>query len=197
MVEELLIDDTKLIKVPKALANQLKLVAGRLGTNTSEFATEALTQALRVDDMGSNLENAVDMFELVIVHKGAGFVNIPRTSLSHYLKTMAENDPETEWSRWLEAGKWYAAYLSSKMPSEKILGFLEDDLKVFWNLDETEIKEEDVMVYFRACSFNMSTDVTKMLGLYTKGIFQELGYSVNEEDILQGLVSFKFLKILN
>lgn len=196
MVEELLVDDTKLIKVPKALANQLRLVAGRLGTNTSELATEALTQALRVDDMGSNLEKAVDMYELVNVHKGAGFVNIPRTSLTYYLKTMSENDPEAEWDRWLEAGKWYASYLSSKMTSEAILPFLVNDLKVFWNLDETEIVEEDVMVRFRACSFNMSTDVTKMLALYTKGIFQELGYSINEEDILSGLISFKFLKTL-
>ena len=196
MVEELL-DDTKLIKVPKTLAAQLKLVAGRLGTSVSDFTTEALSQALRVDDMGSELGEAVDILELANIHRGAGFVNLPRSSLNQYLESMSETDPESEWDRWLEAGRWYAAYISSKIPDERVLSFLEYDLRVFWNLDESEIVEEDVVVHFRACSFNMSTSLTRMLALYTKGIFQELGYSIQEEDILSGLVSFKFLKTLD
>lgn len=193
MVEELL-DDTKLIKVPKALANQLKLVAGRLGSNISDFASEALIQALRVDDMGSNLEDAVNMYELVQIHKGAGLVNIPRTILNNCLSL----DPETESDklRFMEAGKWYAAYISSKLSNEQIMAFLENDLRVFWNLDEVEIVEEDVLIHFRASSFSMSTTVTEMFVLYTKGIFIELGYSETEEAVLSGLVSLKFLKTL-
>ena len=193
MVEELL-DDTKLIKVPKALANQLKLVSGRLGTNTSDFATEALTQALRVDDMGSNLETAVDMYELVQIHKGAGLVNLPRTMMNECL--VLDPSKECDKERFLEAGKWYAAFISSKLSSEQILSFLENDLLVFWNLDEVEIVEEDVVVDFRATSFSMSISVTEMFVLYTRGIFTELGYSETEKDVLPGLVSLKFLKTL-
>ncbi len=195
MVEELL-DNTKLIKVPRALANQLKLVSGRLGTSVTDYASEALNQALRVDDMGANLTDAVDMLELVNIHKGAGFVNLPRTSFNYYLNSMSETDPESEWERWLESGRWYASYLLSKLSPDGVLNFLEGDLRILWNLDETEIIVEDVMVHFRACSFNMSATATRMLALYTKGIFQELGYSINDEDILPGLISFKFIKIL-
>ena len=193
MVEELLAD-TKLIKVPKTLANQLKLVAGRLGTNTSDFAAEALTQALRVDDMGSKLEDAVNMYELVQIHKGAGLLNVPRKIMDSCLSVDPENEDDKV--RFMEAGKWYAAFISSKLSSERILSFLEDDLRVFWNLDEVEICEEDVIVSFRASSFSMSTIVTEMLVLYTRGIFAELGYSETEKDILPGLVSLKFLKTL-
>ena len=52
------------------------------------------------------------------------------------------------------------------------------------------------MVELRATCFNMSTTLTDLLVLYTKGVFDGLGYSVNEEDVLPGLVSLKFLKTL-
>lgn len=193
MVEKLL-DDTKLIKVPKALAAQLKFTAIRLGTSVSDYAVDALSQALRIDDMGSNLEEAVDTFQMVNVHIGAGFVNLPRHSLTQIMSMLPNKASKIINEESLEAGRWYAAYLSSKLSSDSILPFLEHDLKISWNLDEVEIVEEDVMVNFRATSFNMTGDITKLLVLYTRGLFDELGYSVNEEDVLPGLVSFRFLK---
>jgi len=193
MVEKLL-DDTKLIKVPKELATQLRLTAGRLGTNLSDYATEALSQALRVDDMGSNLEEAVDTFQMVNVHRGAGLVNLPRNSLTRIVSMVPDEAVNILHEGSMEAGRWYAAYISSKLSSDTILAFLENDLRVSWNLDEVEIVEEDVVVHFRATSFNMTKDITELLVLYTRGVFEELGYSVSEEDVLPGLVSFTFLK---
>ena len=178
MVEKLL-DDTKLIKVPKALAAQLKFAAIRLGTSVSDFAVDALSQALRIVDMDSNLEEAVNTYQLVTIHKGAGLVNIPRHSLTRIVTLLPNKAAKIINEESFEAGRWYAAYLSSKLSSDSILAFLEHDLKISWNLDEVEIVEEDVMVHFRAASFNMTGDVTKLLVLYTRGLFDECGYSVN------------------
>ncbi|MBT3283609.1 hypothetical protein HN807_00495 [Candidatus Bathyarchaeota archaeon] len=196
MVESLL-DDTKLIKIPKTLAAQIKLVAGRLGRGMSEYATDALTQALRIEEMGSNLEMAVDTFHVVNVHRGAGLVNLPRTSLTRIVSMLQEDEVAMFHEGSLEAGRWYASYISSKLSPDSILSFLQNDLKITWNLDEAEIIEEDVLVYFRATSFNMSKDVTELFVLYTSGIFDELGYSVTDADVLPGLVSFKYIKTLN
>jgi hypothetical protein len=196
MVESLL-DDTKLIKIPKTLAAHVKLVAGRLGTGMSEYVTDALTQALRIEEMGSNLEKAVDSFHVVNVHRGAGLVNLPRTSLTRIISMLQEDEVAMFHEGSLEAGRWYAAYISSKLSPDSILSFLQDDLRISWNLDEIDIIEEDVLVRFRATSFNMSKDVTMLFVLYTKGIFEELGYSVTDEDMLPGLVSLKCIKTLN
>lgn len=196
MVEKLL-DDTKLIKVPKALAAQVRLVAGRLGTGLSDYATNALLQALRIEDMGSNLEEAVDTFQMVEVHRGAGLVNLPRNSLTRIVSMLPDDAVAVLQEGSLEAGRWYASYLSSKLPPDSILSFLQSDLRISWNLDEVEIVEEDVLVHFRATSFNMSGDITELFVLYTRGVFEEWGYSVNDEDVLPGLVSFKFIKTLN
>lgn len=196
MVEKLL-DDTKLIKVPKALAAQVKIVTGRIGTSISDYTTDALSQALRIEDMDSNLEEAVDTFQMVQVHKGAGLVNLPRYSLSRIVTLLPKKVAKILSKEYMEAGRWYAAYLSSKLSSDSILTFLEHDLKISWNLDEVEIVEEDVMVNFRCNSFNMTENVTQLLVLYTRGLFEGLGYSINEEDMLPGLVSIKFLKKSN
>ncbi len=196
MVEKLL-DDTKLVKIPKALATQAKLIAGRLGKGLSEYTEVALSQALRVEDMGSNLEEAVDTFQVVNVHKGAGLVNLPRNSLTRIISMLPDDAVAVLQEGSLEAGRWYGAYISSKLATESILSFLHNDLMISWNLDEVEIIEEDVLVHFRATSFNMSRDVTDLFVLYTRGVFEELGYSVNDKDVLPGLVSFKFIKTLN
>lgn len=195
MVEELL-TDTKLIRVPEELAAQLKLVSGRLGTNVTDYTTKALSQALRIDDMGSNLEKAVDMYHLVNIHRGAGMINLPRNSLTALVSMLSKKKAQQLLDGAFEAGRWYAAYLSSKLPPDSILPFLENDLRLSWNLDEVEIVEEDVLVRYRATSFNMGETVTELLALYTKGVFKELGYSVNQEDILPGLLSLRFLKTL-
>lgn len=193
MVEKLL-DDTKLIKVPKALAAQVKLVAGRLGSSVSDYATDALSQALRTDNMGTNLEKAVDTLQMVKVHTGAGFINIPRNSLTRIVSMLPDDSVMLLHEGSLEAGRWYAAYISSMLSPDSLLTFLQSDLIVSWNLDEVEIVEEDVLVHLRMTSFNMSRNVTELFVLYTRGVFDELGYSVKDEDVLPGLVSFTFLK---
>jgi hypothetical protein len=196
VVEELLAD-TKTVRIPKELANQLRLVSSRLGTNVTDYATEALSQALRAHDMGSNLKETVDIFELVNFHRGAGLVNLPRNSLNQILGTISKSKLKSTYERSTEAGRWYAAYISSKLKSDSILPFLEKDFKVIWYLDEVEINEQDVMIHFRATCFNMSTTLTDLLLLYTKGVFEELGYVFSSEDVLPGLVSLKLIKTLN
>ena len=193
MVEELL-DDTKLIKVPKALASQLSLVVRRLGVSISDYTADALTQALRINDMGSNLEKAVDTYQLVNIHKRAGLVNLSRRTLTRIVSILPDESVKILNEGSKEAGQWYAAYISSKLPSDSVLLFLENDLKISWNLDEVKIVEEDVLVHFRCTSFNMTVGITELLVLYTRGVFEELGYSVKDEAVLPGLVSFTFLK---
>jgi hypothetical protein len=53
------------------------------------------------------------------------------------------------------------------------------------------------MVDIRLTSFGMSTELTELLVMYTKGFFEELKYSISEEDVLPGLISIKLIKKLN
>jgi hypothetical protein len=195
MVEELL-DNKKLIPIPKPLANEAYLVTGRLGTNVANFATEALTQALRVEKLGSNLKEAVDLFHMNQIHRGAGLVLFQRADFKELITKLYLEDPEKILELWYSSGRWYSAYLSLKLNTD-ILGYLEKDLLISWNLDESNIQVEDVLVNVRLTSFGMSQIFTDLLVMYTRGIFEEIGYAVSEEDVLPGLISLRFMKKLN
>ena len=192
MVEELL-TDTKLIPIPKPLANQLRLLAGRLGVSVTHLTEEAIEQVLRADTLGSNVKDAVDILHMAQVHRGAGLINFQRTGVGDLIKRLYDEDSEGLLELWYRSGRWYAAYLSNRLNGD-FFSFFEQDLLVSWNLDESEIKIEDVVVNVRLTSFGMSREFTDLLVVYTKGFFDELGYVVSDEDVLPGLVSFKFIQ---
>jgi len=192
MVEELL-DDNKLVPVPRLLADQVRLVTRRLGTNISNFTTIALEQALRAEQLNSDLEEAVDMYHMNLVQRGAGMLFFQRAGFRDLISNLDITERENLLETWYRSGRWYSAYLSARLDQD-ILEFLEKDLLITWNLDESEIKTQDVMVSVQLTCFGMSTQFTDFLVVYTKGIFDELGYAVSGEDVLPGLISITFLK---
>lgn len=195
MVEELL-TDTKFIVVSKRLANRVKVVAGRLGFNVTAFTTDALTQALRIDEMGTNLKDAVDLYRLMDVHRGAGRLSIMYSNFKGLVGSLTKKQKKELSSLWLESGKWYGAYLSARLNGDALFDFLERDLLITWGLDAVEIEEQDVEVSIRCTSFGMGDDVTGLLHLYIVGLMTELGYSKQDEDVLRGLLQLQFLKTL-
>ena len=195
MVEELL-DDKKFIVVPAEIANRLRIVSGRLGSSAVSYAEAVFTQAFRVDEMGSNLEEAVDTYRLVTVQRGAGSICVNRARLKELVERLYLEDAEELSGIWYESGRWYGAYLLTKLNGEDVFSFLEKDLLVMWNLDETEIRQEDVIVSIRCTSFGMSRELTELLVHYLVGLMEELGYGENDREVLRGLVLMKFLKKL-
>ena len=192
MVEELL-DDTKFIVVPRVFANQVRLLANRLGVSVTDFAVEALTQAMRVHDLGSDIQEAVDTYHLNDIQRGAGNMMVTRTVFSEVIKRLYDTDGDELHKLWYDQGKWYGAYLKAKLGGDQVLSFFEKDLMVSWNLDEAEVLQKDLMVSVRCVSFGMTETFTELMVSYIKGVFEELGFNENERDVLRGLVSLKFL----
>jgi hypothetical protein len=181
-----------MIPITKPLANQLRLLAGRLGVSVPNITEEAIKQVIRADTLNTTVKDAVDALHMAQIHRGAGLINFQRNAFKDLIKHLYNENPDELLDLWHNSGSWYAAYLSTKINSD-FFNFFERDLLVSWNLDEAEIKVEDVAVYVRLTSFGMSHDITGLLVMYTKGFFKELGYQVTNEDILPGLISFRFL----
>ena len=192
MVEELL-DDRKFIMVPKNLADRLKLTAARLGTNVTDFSFEALTQALRMEEMDSNLKEAVDLFQLVSMQRGAGSLSISRGNFREIIEQLNEAQKTELLDIWKESGRWYGAYLKAKLHIDDLFPFLQRDLEVSWNLDEVDINQRDLMVIIRCTSFGMSKELTDLLVSFIIGLMDELGFSETDRDVLRGLAILKFL----
>ena len=196
MVEELL-DDRKFITVPKELADKLKLTSNRLGTSITDFAFDALTQALRIEEMGSSIKEAVDLFQLVSMQRGAGNLSINRGNFKEIIEQLNEEKRLELSDIWEESGRWYGAYLKAKLHDGDLFNFLKRDLKFSWNLDEVDIYQRDLLVIIRCVSFGMSMELTDLLVSFILGLMDELNFSETDRDILRGLVIIKFLGKLN
>ena len=193
MVEDLF-DDMKLIPLPSSLAKALTRIANRKGSSVSVYATDIIAEAIRAEQLGTDLKDAVDLWKMVSVHKGAGNLNIPRSNFGELIEKLYEHNGVELAKIWYDSGRWYGAFCSTKLNGENIFRFLEKDLLLSWNLDEVEINDEDVMVWVRCTSFSMSHELTNLLVEYLLGLFHQLGYSEKERDVLRGLIILKFLK---
>ena len=186
--------DHKLIFLPEKLVERLNTIAVRKGVSLTSFAAEALEQSLRADEMGVTLDETVDAYRLLRVQRGSGAVQIPRLRLTSVVRELARDDKGELLAAWCEAGRWYGEYLNALLGDEAV-DFLEEDLLVSWNLDEVDVRNDEITVDIRFASFVIPLELTELLKSYVEGVMDSLGYDIYEEDCLRGLATLRFRKV--
>lgn len=185
-------EDTKLIVVPSRLVDRLRAVASRQGVPLSTFAKEALEQAMRAERLGVSLRETVDLFHLMQIQKGANSVLIPRSSLNHLIKELYSTNVEELRDIWYESGRWYGAYLQTKLKDNEVLDFFQKVLMISWDLDEVEIRNDDGEVTLRFTSFTMSLESTELIIGYITGVMNSLEYDVQSKDYVRGMAKIHY-----
>jgi hypothetical protein len=185
-------EDTKLIVVPSRLVNRLRAVAGRHGIPLSSYTVEALEEAIRVEDLGASLSEAVDFYKLLQIQRGANIVHIRRSSLDHLIKELYQTKGEELRRIWYESGLWYGAYLRTKLKDDDVLGFFEKVLLVSWDLDEVEVRNDDGEIALRCTSFTMTLESTELVISYISGAMSSLGYEELSKEYVRGLANLRY-----
>jgi hypothetical protein len=188
--------DVKFLVLPTELVRRLNELALRQGVSVSTYAVNALEQALRGESLGASLEEAVDTHMLLSVQLGAGAVQIPRSSLDALIRDISLEHREELKGSWFDMGRWYGAYLQAKLGNGDCLDFLEKALLVSWNLDEVEVRANEVEAELRFASFVMSLELTELLVSYISGVMSALGYQVLDNEFLRGLATLHYRKKL-
>jgi len=188
-------EDTKLLILPTHLVDRLKAIATRQGVSLSSFAADSLEQALKADEMDASLGDAVDAYRLSEMQRGAGMVDVPRSSLNQLIERLYPRRGGDLRRVWEEGGHWYGEYLKAKLKALEALAFLEKELLVAWNLDEAEVKGSDNEVSVRWVSFNMTEGFTELLLSYLSAVMGALGYREVSRDSLRGMATLKYTTI--
>jgi hypothetical protein len=183
--------NAKLVVLPEELVDKLRAITIRKGVSLTNFAAEALEQAIRMEAIGGRLEDAVDIFNLYNVSQAAGAVHVPRSNFNAMVTELYRADREGLLGVWREAGRWYGEYMRA-MLGEGALAFFRDSLLVSWNLDEVNITRDGLLVKIELVSFVMSLELTELLSSYILGVMSSLGYELMEEDGLRGLTTLRF-----
>ncbi len=183
--------NAKLLVLPEELVDQLRAITIRKGVSLTNFAAEALEQAIRMEAIGGKLEDAIDIFNLYTVSQAAGVVHVPRTNFNAMIAELYKADREGLLDVWREAGRWYGEYMRA-MLGEEALAFFRDSILVSWNLDEVNITRDGLLVKVELVSFVMSLELTELLSSYILGVMSSLGYELMEEEGLRGLTTLRF-----
>ncbi len=186
--------NAKLLVLPEELVDQLRAITIKKGVSITNFAAEALEQAIRMEAIGGKLEDAIDVFNLLTVSQAAGVVHVPRTNFNAMIAELYKADREGLLDIWREAGRWYGEYMRA-MLGEETLTFFRDSLLVSWNLDEVNITHDGLLVTIELVSFVMSLELTELLSSYILGVMNSLGYELLEEDGLRGLTTLRFREL--
>ena len=167
--------DFKLISLPVELVERLQKAATRKGLSLTAYSEENLEEALRAEENGVPLNEAVESYRILRVQLAAGAIQVPRQSLVTVVKTLYSDDKEATLTDWAELGKWYGAYLRTLF-GEGAIEVLGGALKVSWNLDEVEMMHNETKAELRLASFTLSEELTELLVSYIVGVMESLGY---------------------
>jgi hypothetical protein len=186
--------DFKLVSLPVELVDRLQRAASRKGLSLTAYSEENLEEALRAEDNGVPLDEAVESYRILRVQLAAGAIQVPRRSLDAVVKVLFSADKKATLSDWAEAGKWYGEYLRTVF-GEGAVDVVGGVLKVSWNLDEVEMRREEMKAELRFASFALSEDVTELLVSYIAGVMGSLGYERREGAFVRGLAKLSFERV--
>lgn len=186
-------EDTKLIFLPEELVEKMKKLALRKGTSLSAYATEAIEQALRVEKMQGTTQEAIDIYHYYKISKASGAIQVPRLKFNEILET---SNIEKYLQSWYEAGKWYGEYLKTRLSYEAI-PFFKEDLLISWNLDEVNLKYDDLYAELSIVSFKLTEGLTALLLNYVIGVMESFNYNKTHMESLRGLAKIQFIRYMD
>ena len=189
------VKDTKLLVVPAELADRLKEVAVRHRVSLSAYVASILREALRAEEMGVTLGEALNLYRMMEIQRGAGVLQAPRTALQPLLSKAYREAGEELRNLWFEAGRWYGRYLKTRLGDENPIGFLEEVLRYHWNLDEVSLRGDDLELLVSLIAFNLSREGTELLSCYISGVLHSLGFREEDRFILEGLARIRFRRM--
>jgi len=184
----------KLLSLPEELIKRLQQAASRKGLSITAYTEENLEEALKAEDNGVPLDEAIESYRLLRVQLAAGAVQIPRQRLDTLVKRLFASNKEETLSDWTEAGKWYGEYLRTLF-GESAIDVIGGALKISWNLDEVEMRHDEMKADLRIASFSFSAEVTELLVSYVTGVMVPLGYQKTGGEFIGGLVKLSFERV--
>jgi len=186
------VKDTKFLVVPAQLVDELKEAAVKRRISLSGYVTSILREALRAEEMGITLGEALNLYRMMEIQRGGGVFQAPRSALELLLSRAYSEEGEELRRLWFEAGRWYGEYLRTRLGDEESIVFLREVLRHHWNLDEVSFRGDDIEIAVTLISFTLSKEGTELLASYLSGAMQSLGYVETERSILEGMAKIHF-----
>ena len=185
----------KLVYVSEDLIEKATRTSREEGVSLSKLIESALTEAVKVNELGYTSRQMAEFFTVLQTHRVLGGLFVPSGVLEFMIKKTSENGLQELQELWYESGKWNGKYLKEKFenPIEAFTTFLKLSR---WDLNEVEVKEDSVQstVKIRVVSTVMSMEGTKLLSKFMEGVMNGLNLKTGQLDTLKGMIILEFKK---
>ena len=177
----------KLVYVSEDLIEDIAKIARNKGVSVGKLVEDALRQTVRVNEIGFDLKQVADFFNVMQAHRVLGGVFVPSGVLDYLVGTVYKGESEQLQAKWYESGRWNGKYLKEKFenPVEAFRCFLELSR---WDLNEVEVKDMGDSVKVRCVSTVLTSEGTELLAKFIEGIMNGLGYKTEKIDCLKGMI---------
>lgn len=191
----------KMLAAREDLADKMSAIAAQRGLTLFSLVNELIEVAIKVDDMGISLKEAVDAYELTREAQDASFTLILESLLYDTSDLAYEKaNPETL-KTWFNAGVWVARRYIARGDKDP-LGAYERELRVFgWNIASFNFERSGQKVTIRMISPRFSKNFTALFNQYLLGILKGSGYEVTFNEVGRGNIrveaAFKGVEAVN
>ncbi|MGD6810744.1 MAG: hypothetical protein ACQCN3_13690 [Candidatus Bathyarchaeia archaeon] len=184
--------DKKLVYVNYDLLEDVAKASRNRGETITKFLEEALTQAVRVTTAGYDIKQLGQFFEVMYAQRILGGAFVPLDVLNFLTEAACKDGKDGLANVWFESGKWHGKYLKERFddPVQSLESFLEASR---WDLSEVEVKRFGMTARVRCVSTVLSAEATYLLARFIEGIMQGIGYQIQKNDVLKGMIIQEFI----
>jgi len=184
----------KLVYVSEDVLEAIAEVCREKGVAIGRFIEDALKQAVRLEELGYNVEEVADILEVIKAQKILGGAFIPQEVLNFMINVVYKAKSEELRAGCFESGKLYGRYMREKFsnPIEALKRFLETSR---WDLSEVNVSSEGNINRLRCVSTVLSVEGTELLTKFVEGVIRGLGYEVLKVEFIKGIVIMEFKKV--
>ncbi len=184
----------KMLAARADLADKVSKIAENRGFTVFSMVNDLLDLAIKVDEMGISLQEAVDSYELAKDVRDASFVLVFESLLYDTVQVAYEKAGEKTLEIWHDAGSWAAQRYLARGILDPLAAY-ERDLKVFaWNVPDITLNRSENNVNVRILSPRFSESYTVLFSRYIEGFLEACGYKITFNEVGRGNIRLEATK---
>jgi len=187
--------EKKLVAVRSDLLARIVEISNREGKTVYGMTNEIFDQAIRAHDLGLTLPEVVDAYTLLKMERETGAVVTSSETLSYLIGKLYPEHKEALQELWRSSGQWYGKYLLAKFHDQDPVEMLRRRLVTCaWDVTDINLLRNGDQVKLRIVAPHLPAENTELFSKHLEGIMQSLGYRLEKNDTMRGIIFLEFAK---
>jgi hypothetical protein len=176
----------KMLAARDDLADKIGKIAESRGFTVFGMVNDLLDLAIKTDELGLSLREAVEAAKLAKQVRDASFILVFESLLYDTADLAFEQTSSQTMKVWFDTGVWVAQRYVARGLADPLTAY-ERDLRVFsWNIPSITVERLGDAVSLRILSPRFSESYTHLFNRYLEGVLAGCGYEVTFNEVGKG-----------